>query len=527
MATDPASLSDVRAILRTPGPRRIGLLRGMLESVAGAIAVLQPDVAESAIGVALVAVSLLELVGRRDVPAAGRIDYRRIRIVIGLLAGLALILAQSSGGNITDRVVLLAVVLLGAVDVVAGLRSRDRSGRATRLSRGVLFVALAIVLYLIPTVAWNAMLLVGGLALLAGGLLTIGAALRTSSVLVDSLDGSVGMLGSLGTWMRQRDIGEERRAEILDAYTYDPPVADKLTRFTILLGLAGTISAVGLIADSVATIIGAMIIAPLMVPIVGIALGIVTGTPQRAMRSLLVTIFGIVFTILLAVAIGSWLATPTLTMTPQIVARTAPTILDLVIALASGAAGAYGVSNRKVSDALAGVAISISLVPPLSTVGLLLGQGDFNGASGAMLLFMTNFVSIVLSASVVFVLVGIAPIGQLVGRDSQTRAWLITFAAGALVLLVPLAVAFQTTYAESSDEIAAGQAVEAWLPPGEGYQIMSVRVHGDTVEVQLAGPLDPTGLKALDADVDAALGRNVATQVRVFAAVTYPVNVAP
>ena len=335
------------------------------------------------------------------------------------------------------------------------------------------------------------------------------------------------MFGSIGPWLRQRDIGEERRAEILDAYTYDVAVADKLTRFTILLGLAGVISAVGLIADSVASIIGAMIIAPLMGPIIGIALGIVTGDRRRAMRSLLVTIFGVVFTIVLAVAIGSWLATPTLTVTPEIVARTSPTILDLVIALASGAAGAYGVSNRKVSDALAGVAISISLVPPLSTVGLLLGQGDYTGASGAMLLFMTNFVSIVLAASVVFVLVGIAPIGELVGRDSRTRAWLVTFAAGALVLLIPLALAFQTTYIESSDEIAAGRAVEAWLPAEAGYRIVSVRVHGQTVDVELSGPLDPPGLPALDADIDAALGRDVATEVRVFAAVTYPGIVVP
>ena len=527
MATDVRSVSDLRQILRTPGPRRVTLIRGFMELVAGSIALLQPDVSELAIGVALVAISLLELVGRSAAPGAGRIDFRRIRVVIGLLAGVALIVSQASNGDLTDRVVLIAVALLGAVDMTSGLRSKDRAKRVTRLSRGVLFVALAIVLYAIPTVAWNSLLLVGSLALIAGGLLTIGTVFRAHSVPAGTPDLPAGMVGSLGTWMRQRDIGEERRAEILDAYAFDPPVADKLTRFTILLGLAGTISAVGLIADSVATIIGAMIIAPLMVPIVGIALGIVTGTPQRAMRSLVVTIFGIAFTILLAVAIGSWLATPTLTMTPQIVARTAPTILDLVIALASGAAGAYGVSNRKVSDALAGVAISISLVPPLSTVGLLLGQGDYNGASGAMLLFMTNFVSIVLSASVVFVLVGIAPIGEVVGRDSRTRAWLVTFAAGALILVVPLALAFQSTYAESSDEIAAGKAVEAWLPQDQGYQVVSVRVHGDVVDVQLAGPLDPPDLKALDADVDAALGRDVATQVKVFAAVTYPANVAP
>ena len=327
--------------------------------------------------------------------------------------------------------------------------------------------------------------------------------------------------------MRERDIGPERRAEILDDYTYDPPIADKLTRFTILLGLAATIAAVGLIADSTASIIGAMIIAPLMGPIVGIALGIVTGSPPRAMRSLLVVSYGVAFTILLSVAIGSWLATPTLTTTPSIVARTAPTILDLVIALASGAAGAYGASNRKVSDALAGVAISISLVPPLATVGLLLGQGDFNGATGAMLLFLTNFVSIVLAATVVFVLVGIAPIGELIGRDSRTRGWLLTFTAAALFLLVPLAVAFQTTYAASEDDIAATEAVDAWLPTDLGYQVIGVDVDGSTVTVQLAGPLDPPDLDALDAAVDAALGRDVATSVRVFAAEIYPEPSAP
>ncbi len=527
MAADPPSLHRLGTILRTPGTRRIILIRGILEFGAGSLAVIQPDLAEIAIGIALVAISLLELVGVRPAPGAGRIDYRRIRGVIGLLGGGALILAQLDVGSATDRVVVIAIALLGVVDMVAGLRSRDRARRVARLSRGALFVALAVVLFIIPTVAWNTLLLVGGLALLAGGLLTIGAAFRAPAADDGGDTSEIGLLGSVGTWLRQRDIGEERRVEILDAYTYDPPVADKLTRFTILLGLAGTIAAVGLIADSVATIIGAMIIAPLMVPIVGIALGIVTGTPQRAMRSLLVTIFGIVFTILLAVAIGSWLATPTLTMTPQIVARTAPTILDLVIALASGAAGAYGVSNRKVSDALAGVAISISLVPPLSTVGLLLGQGDLDGASGAMLLFMTNFVSIVLAATVVFILVGIAPINRLVGRDSQTRAWLLTFAAGALILLVPLALAFQTTYTQSSDEIAAGKAVEAWLPPGQGYQIVSVRVDGDTVDVELSGPLDPPDLRSLDSDVDAALGRNVDTEVRVFAAITYPASAAP
>ena len=255
-------------------------------------ALLQPDVAEAAIGVALVTISVLELAGPQAARGAGSIDYRRIRVVIGFLAGLALIGAQFSPGELSDRVVLVAVALLGVVDVVAGLRSRDRARRDARLSRGALFLALAIVLYLIPIVAWNVVLLAGSLALIAGGLLTIGPALRSPTMPLGAVDAQPGVLGSLGTWLRERDIGDGRRDEILDAYAYDPPIADKLTRFTILLGLAGIISAVGLIADSVATIIGAMMIAPLMGPIIGVALGIVTGTPRRAMRALLVTVFG-------------------------------------------------------------------------------------------------------------------------------------------------------------------------------------------------------------------------------------------
>ena len=539
MATDPPTgtpgnapglrAPDVREILRTPGERRIVLVRGIVLLITGAIALLQPAVAEICIGVALVLTSLLELGvhHRSEGPVRGWAGYRWIRILVGLLAGAALILTQFNVGVATEWVVALAVGALGAVDLIAGIGSSDSSRRAWRLARGALFVALAAVLLVVPDVAWNAMLLVGAVALVGAGLLTTGMALQTPRFAPDATDQPIGIVGLLRGWLRHRDIGEQRRAEMIDSYAYDPPLTEKLSRFTILLGLAAVIATVGLMADSAAVIIGAMIIAPLMVPIVGIALGIVTGYPERALRSLLVAAFGIVFTILLAVAIGSWLATPTLAATPEIVARTSPSILDLVVALAAGAAGAYGATNRRVSDALAGVAISISLVPPLAVVGLLLGAGDLSGATGAMLLFLTNFVSIVLAATVVFVLSGVAPIGDLLGHQSRTRAWFLTFAAGALILTMPLALAFQATYQQSTDEIAAGKAVEDWLPPGQGYQVLDVHVHGDAVEVNLAGPLEPPDLPALDTAMDAGLGRDVATQVRVFAAITYPTDVAP
>jgi hypothetical protein len=123
--------------------------------------------------------------------------------------------------------------------------------------------------------------------------------------------------------------------------------------------------------------------------------------PARTVRSLVVAGLGTLATILIGMALAAWLAGPDTVDNSEIVARTSPTLIDLVVALAAGAAGAYAASNPKVADSLPGVAIAISLVPPLCTVGILIALGDPAGAGGAMLLFTTNFVSIVLAASVV------------------------------------------------------------------------------------------------------------------------------
>src|SRR5207342_368353 len=159
-------------------------------------------------------------------------------------------------------------------------------------------------------------------------------------------------------------------------------------RFSVLLILASIIACAGLIGNSVASIIGAMIIAPLMGPIVGIALGIVVGLPVRAVRSLVVAVAGIALTIGIGVAMGAWLGSaPSAPFNSEIVGRTSPTLIDLVVALAAGAAGAYATSNAKVADSLPGVAIAISLVPPLATAGILLSVGEAAASMGAFLLF--------------------------------------------------------------------------------------------------------------------------------------------
>ncbi len=161
------------------------------------------------------------------------------------------------------------------------------------------------------------------------------------------------------------------------------------------LVLASVIAAGGVIGDSTPAVIGAMIIAPLGTPIYGLALGAVIGQRREIRRSLLLLVGGIAVNILIGVLIGlvTFNRMP-LDVNPQVVGRTAPTLLDLGVAVATGLAGSFALSRKDVSDILAGVAIAISLVPVLAVVGITLGGGRADLALGAFTLFLANAAAI-------------------------------------------------------------------------------------------------------------------------------------
>src|SRR6478735_1876141 len=150
-----------------------------------------------------------------------------------------------------------------------------------------------------------------------------------------------------------------------------------------------------------------MIIAPLSTPIMGVGLGIVRRSTSITRRSAVYTVLGA----LAVVAIGSVfsLAVPggvDLLHDSQIASRTSPGLVDLVSAVATGLAGAVAFARRDVAAVLPGVAIAISLVPPLAVVGVCLGQGAVALALGALVLFVSNFVALVLSGSLLFTSAG-------------------------------------------------------------------------------------------------------------------------
>jgi len=181
--------------------------------------------------------------------------------------------------------------------------------------------------------------------------------------------------------------------------------------FHFMLGCSAVLATLGLLANSAAVIIGAMIVAPLMSPIISMSFGIMAGRMALAMRSLLTVFTGTLLTIGLAFVftelIGWNIAGS------EIVARMRPSLLDLGVALAAGAAAAFAFTRPSVSSALAGIAIAVALVPPLCTVGIALAlqhevsvevglaQESFS-ARGPFLLFMTNIIGIVLAGGLVF-----------------------------------------------------------------------------------------------------------------------------
>ena len=179
----------------------------------------------------------------------------------------------------------------------------------------------------------------------------------------------------------------------------------RLSRYWLLLVLAAVIASAGVVSDSTATVIGAMIVAPLMTPILGVVLGVVLADTGNLRRCLLLLIAGAAAVVVLSWLLGLFVPFPVVAATNgQVAARVTPRVVDLVAALATGAVGSVALARSDTSDTLPGVAIAISLVPPLGVVGLTLESGAPRQALGAFVLFSTNVAAILASGIVVMAL---------------------------------------------------------------------------------------------------------------------------
>jgi len=266
-----------------------------------------------------------------------------------------------------------------------------------------------------------------------------------------------------------------------------PDLSTKLIRFWILLTLAAAIATFGLLSDSVAAVIGAMIVAPLMLPIMGLAFSISVGDRKAIASSLLVGVGGAATAVLVGYVLGLLMpANFNPENVQQIMIRTSPGMLDLLAALATGLAGAFAIGRKDVSDTLPGVAIAISLVPPLANAGILLSSGRSDLALGSTLLFVTNYLAILLTGSLVFGLMGF-PREAFAGRSTRSRRVALAVVTLMFVLvMVPLGWSSLTIYIKWTVESKAAAAATNWVD-GTGYRFISATSDDNQLTIVLAG----------------------------------------
>ncbi|CAN5728138.1 DUF389 domain-containing protein [soil metagenome] len=270
------------------------------------------------------------------------------------------------------------------------------------------------------------------------------------------------------------------------ALFFEPPMMrQRLIRFAVLIILSSIIATGGLLSNSVATIIGAMIIAPLMTPIMGIVVALILGSRSRATKSAIIVTLGVG----LAIVVG-WIMANLMpggwnpASSAQVIDRTSPGLLTLIIALASGAAGAYALSRSDVADSLPGVAIAISLVPPLNNVGILLAERERDLAAGSALLFVTNFAAILLAGTVTFFLTGLA---EGVHREPrEMRRSLLAICVLICLVAIPLVANTEVFWRNVNREDAAIGIVNEWLADSD-WEVYQVSVDGNKVEVLVGG----------------------------------------
>jgi uncharacterized hydrophobic protein (TIGR00271 family) len=281
--------------------------------------------------------------------------------------------------------------------------------------------------------------------------------------------------------------------------------ARRLSRYWLLLLLAAVIATAGVVSDSTATVIGAMIVAPLMTPILGVVLAVVLMDMANLRRCLFLLVAGTASVVAVAWLIGLLVPYPvTAATSTQVAARITPRLVDLGAALATGAVGSVALARSDISDTLPGVAIAISLVPPLAVVGLTLESGSPHQALGAFLLFATNVAAILSSGIVVMALYHVSRTSAAEPAWATGRwAAVVVIVAFLAVVIVPLWANSERIDSTTSREAGVGAVAERWVSP-VGWAVVGVTAKSDRVFVDVTGPEPGPKLIAFRKDLDAA-----------------------
>ena len=502
------------------------VIKGGFGLTVGALILLLPTlslfVVEIAVGIGLLVSGFLDLryalSGRR---ARGQ-GSRWLAPLRGLLSLLFAALIALSPTGALDLLVFLVGAYLGLrglITVAAGLFARDPKRRTPRLVGGLAAIAVGVLAVTAPDTLARGLIVGASLAAIVGGAIVLAYGLRAARADTPDYDPANATLAEiLWDWVRTADVGEDWRSSVSDTiYFEEPGLLGKLTAWWVMLLLSVSIATFAVIQDSTAVVIGAMLVAPLMVPILGLAGALVNGWRRRAFNSARLVGLGVLASVTLAYALSAWTPTAVSFETnTQITSRVSPGLLDMLIAIAAGAAGAFATINPRVAPSIAGVAIAVALVPPLSVVGISLGAGRFDDAFGAFLLFATNFVSIVLSAAAVFVLTGYADSTTLIEQSRTVLLTVAPFGTLGLIILIPLVFTSQGLLVSTTQQAKVETSVTEWIGDGSDLKVQEVVIEGESVTVSVIGSDQPPTLDSLQGDLTADLNRPVSVELELI-----------
>lgn len=275
--------------------------------------------------------------------------------------------------------------------------------------------------------------------------------------------------------------------------------------YVVLILGSCAIATLGLLSNSVAVIIGAMIIAPLMLPIRGIAFGALEGNVVLVRKGLIAIVVGTLLAVALASLLGSLVGLPE--FGSEVVARSKPTLLDLGIAVAAGGISGFAKVEPKVSATLAGTAIAVALMPPVCVIGLGLSQADWSLSLGATLLYLTNLLGITLSCMLTFVITGYTPLH----RARKALGWMLGCTA---ILLLPLGISFVQLVRQAQLEASLKQVLLNRTVTFQRVEIINSDVNWFTdppqvrLSVRTSGDLTPKQVRLLEEFVAKEMGQH-------------------
>ena len=305
-------------------------------------------------------------------------------------------------------------------------------------------------------------------------------------------------------------LDRKERIEVLQRLI---PDVDRgaVTRFSVLLALSVTIAVMGLATNSAAVVIGAMLVAPLMTPIMAFSGAVGLGLARRAIRAGIMVAAGSVGSVLLSIILARFL--PDIVLGSEILGRTSPDIRDLIVAVAAGAAGAYAIARPEISAALPGVAVAVALVPPLATTGILIETGNYVLAEGSGLLFLTNLFAIALVALITLFATGVIPTVKLVLRDRRMAATIIGIVIATVVIAVPLTSRSIDAVNSSRQQNDVMAEVDLWLGQRD-LEVTQLEIIGTRVTVEVTGLDEPPDAYALATRLVPLLGMDTEVTVR-------------